>query len=128
MTRLLASTATADDHRVGALALLAGPVAERRLAPRRDGMPTGRLVRLATAVRVVDGVHRDSARLRALALVAIAARLADLDVLVLGIGKRTQRRLSGAAGFITRAQFLAGGFARRFAVFAHGGRIPVTKR
>ena len=66
----------ADDQGVGLLALLAGPVAERRLAPRGHGVAAGGVVGLAAAVRVVDRVHRDAARLRALAAVAAAAGLA----------------------------------------------------
>src|SRR6202000_2472440 len=57
-TLLLAATSAADDVTVGLLALLAGAVAERRLAPRGDRVATGRVVSLAAAVRVVDRVHR----------------------------------------------------------------------
>src|SRR5262245_13397509 len=46
------------------------------------------VVGFAATVWVIDGVHGDSARLRALALCAVAARLADLHVLVLGVGER----------------------------------------
>src|SRR4051794_39444261 len=57
-----AAPSTPDDHLVGLLALLARtPLG---LAPRRHGMaPTGALA-LATAERVVDGVHRDAAHVR----------------------------------------------------------------
>ena len=89
---LLAAPATADDHRARLLVLLAGPVAERRLAPRGLRVAAGALVGLAAAVRVVDRVHRDAAALRALALVAAAAGLADGDVLMLGVGEGPDRR------------------------------------
>src|SRR3982751_5828828 len=47
---------------------------------------------LAAAVGMVDGVHRDATALRTLALVAVASGLADLHVLVLGVGKRSDGR------------------------------------
>src|SRR3712207_5680168 len=80
---LLAAPPAADDEPVGRLLLLARAVAQRRHAPRGDRMAAGRVVRLAAAVRVVHRVHRDAARLRPLAAVAGAARLAELDELVL---------------------------------------------
>src|SRR6185295_296050 len=89
---LLSAAASAHDVAVGLLALLAGPVAERRLAPGGDRVAARRVVRLAAAVRVVDRVHRDAASLRTLALVAVAAGLADLDVLMLGVGEIAHRR------------------------------------
>src|SRR4051794_20473415 len=55
------------------------------MAPRRGGS-------LAAAVRVVDRVHRRAARLRAHAHVALAAGLADLDVLVVGVADRADGR------------------------------------
>src|SRR5919108_76592 len=84
---LLASAAAAHDVAVGRLPLLARAVAERRHAPRRARMAARRVVRLAAAVRVVDGVHRHAARLRALAAVARAAGLAELDELVLRVAE-----------------------------------------
>ena len=50
------------------------------------------LVGLAAAVRMVHRVHGDATALRALALVAAAAGLADGHVLVLGVGERPDRR------------------------------------
>ena len=85
---LLPAAAAAHDQRVGGLALLARPVAERRLAPRGHRVAARGVVRLAAAVRMVDGVHRHAAGLRAAALVALAPRLAELDVLVLGVRER----------------------------------------
>ena len=72
--------------------LLARAVAERRHAPRRHRVAAGRGRALTAAVRVVDGVHRDAARLRAHAHVALAAGLADLHVLVIGVADRADRR------------------------------------
>src|SRR5262249_51610532 len=74
----LAPPARPHDQRVRLLALLAGAVTERGLAPWRDRVAARRVVGLATAVGVVHRVHRDPAGLRALALVTVAARLADL--------------------------------------------------
>src|SRR4051794_12894708 len=51
-------------------------------------MAAGRGRALASAVRVVHRIHRGAARLRPDALVAIAPRLADRDVLMLGVADR----------------------------------------
>src|SRR4051812_43404694 len=88
----LATTAATDDVAVGRLVLLAGPVAQRRDAPRGDRMTARGGGPLAAAVRVVDGVHRRAARLRAHPQVALAAGLADLDVLVVGVADRAHGR------------------------------------
>src|SRR4051794_20273223 len=88
----LAATAATDDVAVGRLVLLAGPVAQRRDAPRGDRVTARGGGPLAAAVRVVDGVHRRAARLRAHPQVALAAGLADLDVLVVGVADRAHGR------------------------------------
>src|SRR5437763_6678864 len=93
----LPAPATADDVAVGLLVLLSRAVAERRLAPRRDRVAARRRRALAAAVRVVDGVHRGPARLRAHAEVALAARLADRDVLVVGVADRADGRAAQVA-------------------------------
>ena len=54
-------------------------------------MTTARGATLAAAVRVVDRVHRDAAVVRALAEPAIAARLAERDVHVVGVRDRAHR-------------------------------------
>src|SRR6201996_3822805 len=54
-------------------------------SPRADRVATARALALASAVRVVDRVHGNAADGRALALPAVAARLAELDVAVLGV-------------------------------------------
>jgi len=55
---------------------------------------TGGRRALATTVRVVNRVHRHTARLRADAHVTLAAGLADLDVLMIVIADRAD----GGAG------------------------------
>src|SRR5260370_1080642 len=50
----------------------------------------------AAAVRVIDRVHGDAAIVRHQALPAIAARLADRDVHVIGVGHRAERRHAAA--------------------------------
>src|SRR4029078_3366661 len=72
--------------------LLAGALALRGNAPGRDGMTAARGLALAAAVRMVDRVHRHAAPRRALALPTVAAGLADLDVLVVRVGHRADRR------------------------------------
>src|SRR5438132_11396570 len=89
---LLTSPAPANDVLVGCLSLLARAITERRHAPRRHGVTSGRGRALAAAVRVVDRIHRGAARLRPDAQVTLASRLADLDVLVLGVADRADRR------------------------------------
>src|SRR4029079_5584617 len=71
-----AATAAADDQLVGLLALLAG--AALGLAPRRHRVPATGALPLTTTEGVVDRVHGDAPHVRALALPAVAARLADL--------------------------------------------------
>src|SRR5690606_10219608 len=55
------------------------------LAPRRHRVTTTRGLALATTERVVDGVHGHTTGLGADALPAVAAGLADLDQLGLGV-------------------------------------------
>src|SRR3954451_9743817 len=86
---LLAAAAAADDVTVGLLALLAGAVADGRHAPGRLRMVAERRRALTTAVRMVDRVHRRAARLWADAHVALAAGLADRDVLMVGVADDT---------------------------------------
>src|SRR6478672_4834706 len=81
-----ARTTPADDELVAGLALLAG--AALGLAPRRHRVPPAG----ALALAAVDRVHRDPARLRAPALPAVAAGLADGDQARLAVADRTHRR------------------------------------
>src|SRR4051794_12677687 len=90
------------------------------MAPCRGGA-------LAAAVRVVDRVHRRAARLRADAHVALAAGLADLHVLVVGVADRAD----GRAALRADHAHLAGRQAQRrhVAVLGHeldrgAGRAP----
>src|SRR3954468_14691984 len=79
---LLVGLAAADDERVAGLAATCAALG---LAGRVDRVAaTGRLA-LATAVRVVDRVHGDTADGRALALPAHPAGLAPVDVGLLGV-------------------------------------------
>src|SRR5206468_3556259 len=80
---LLVRLAAADDELVAGLAPLAG--APFLLAPGRDRVATTGGLALATAVRVVDRVHGDTADGRALALPPHAAGLAPVDVALLGV-------------------------------------------
>src|SRR5699024_10118556 len=80
---LLAGPATPHDVLV---ALLVRPAcAAFQLTPRADWVTTTRGPALATAVRVVDRVHHDTAHGRALALPTHAACFAPADVRLLGI-------------------------------------------
>src|SRR4051812_10710705 len=82
---LLAAAPPADDVAVGLLALAARAVPDGRHAPGGLRMVAERRGALAAAVRVVDRIHGRAARLRAHAHVALAAGLADCDVLVVGV-------------------------------------------
>src|ERR1700733_4349662 len=83
---MLLALPLADDHLGGAL-VAARLLAHRHLAPRRRGRAARRRARFTAAVRVVDGVHRDTAHRRALPEVALAAGLADDLVLVIEIAE-----------------------------------------
>src|SRR6476659_10427440 len=79
---LLAGLAATDDLRVRGLALARTALG---LAPGGHRVTTTGRLALATTVRVVDGVHDDTADGRALALPAHAAGLAPVDVGLLGV-------------------------------------------
>src|ERR1700690_3949620 len=82
--------ATARDEFVGPL-VLAGLGALGRLAPRRDRVATTRGAAFATAQRVINRVHRNTANRRHATLPAIAPGLADVLVGMIGIGYRADR-------------------------------------
>src|SRR3954447_25654692 len=88
---LLGEVAAADDH-VRGLLVPARLVALGRLAPRGDRVATARGAALAAAVRMIDGVHRDAAVVRPAPLPAHPAGLAEVLVLVVRVGDRTDRR------------------------------------
>src|SRR6185312_12275162 len=83
--------ATTDDEAIRRL-VVPGLVALGALAPRRNRMPTARGAAFAAAVRMVDRVHRHATDHRALAEPAIAAGLADRNILTIRIGDRADRR------------------------------------
>src|SRR5215469_6490574 len=72
--------------------LVRPPGAAFRLAPRADRVATARALALATAERVVDRVHGHATHRWPLALPAVAARLAELDVALLGVADLTDGR------------------------------------
>src|SRR6185437_7338171 len=78
-----AGAAAADDQLVGFLVVGPGPAL--RLAPRRHRVPATGGLALATTQRVVDRVHGHPTGLRANALPAAPAGLADLDQLGLRV-------------------------------------------
>src|ERR1039457_21610 len=82
--------AALDDHGVGPL-VVARLHALGLPAPRRGRMAPSRSLALAAAHRVVDGVHRDAAVVRLPAEPAVAAGLADGDVLVLEVADLADR-------------------------------------
>src|SRR5687768_1629134 len=87
---LLAGLAAAHDQGVAGLVGTAG--AAFRLAVRVHRVASARGLALTTAVRVVDGVHGDTAHGRALALPAHPAGLAPVDVRLLGVADLAHRR------------------------------------
>src|SRR3954468_17257040 len=106
---LLAAAAPADDVTVGLLALAARAVPDGRHAPGGLRMVAERRGALAAAVRVVDRIHGRATRLRAHAHVALAAGLADRDVLVVGVADDAD----GRAALAANQPHLAGGEAQR---------------
>src|SRR6188472_328162 len=120
----LPSAPAAHDQAVGALVLLARAVTERRHAPRGNWVAAGGGRALAAAVRVVDGVHRGPAGLRAHAHVALAAGLADLDVLVIGVADRAHGRPAVGADHA----HLAGGQAQRRVLALLGHELDARAR
>src|SRR3954453_22743125 len=102
----LAGLAATDDLGVGGLAPAGAALG---LAPRRDRVTTTGRLALATAVRVVDGVHDDTADGRALALPPHPAGLAPVDVGLLGVADLADR---GAAADVDEAH-LTGRHAQR---------------
>src|SRR5262249_27307813 len=98
--------APADDHPVARLVGLAG--APLRLPPGADRVTATGTLALAAAERVVDRVHRHPAHLRAASLPAAPARLAELDVALLGVADLAD---SGPAGRVHPPD-LSGGHAQ----------------
>src|SRR5262245_45460471 len=88
---LTSSKPTADDQLAGGVLALARAQPHGRLAPWRLGRHADRRLALATAVRVVVGVHHHAAHLRAAAHVAAASGLADVLVLVIQVAHLSDR-------------------------------------
>src|SRR5689334_16643604 len=86
--------AAADDELARSLVLLARAVAERGLAPRSLRVATWPCLALATAMRMVAGVHRRATDLGALTQPAAAARLASRLVFVLDVTDLADGRLT----------------------------------
>src|SRR5580658_2653021 len=88
---MLLGLPAADDHLRGPL-VAARLLAHGHLTPRRGRRTAGGGARLATAVRVVDRVHRDAAHRRSLAEMALTTGLADHFVLVVEVAELADRR------------------------------------
>src|SRR5690606_35912131 len=91
-----------DDEGARALALVARLEALGLLTPGADGRATAGRTTLAAPVGVVDGVHRTAALVRLAAEPAVAAGLAEDDVLVLRVADGAHRRVALA---VEPAQF-----------------------
>src|SRR5262245_29517675 len=113
---LLAGAATTDDQGIAGLALARAALG---LAPRRDRVATTGGLALATAVRVVDRVHDDTADGRALALPPHPAGLAPVDVRLLGVADLAD---GGAAAHVDVAH-LAGRHAQLRAAALLGDQL-----
>src|SRR5262249_18492075 len=83
-------TAARDEFRCPLV--LAGLHTLGRLAPRAHRMAAARGAAFAAAERMVDGVLGDARPAGLLAEPAVAARLADVDVAVVRVGHRADRR------------------------------------
>src|SRR3954467_12294746 len=121
---LLAAAPPADDVAVGLLALAARAVPDGRHAPGGLRMVAERRGALAAAVRVVDRIHGRAARLRAHAHVALAAGLADRDVLVVGVADHAD----GRAALRADHAHLARGQAQRGVVGLLGHQLDARAR
>src|SRR3954452_10209532 len=85
-----------DDQPSGRLGAT-GPIAHRRLAPRRLGRHPRRGLALATAVRMVTRVHHDAPNLGTLAEMPGPAGLAEALVLVVEVADLPDRRHAAEA-------------------------------
>src|SRR5437588_5891472 len=92
---LLARVAARHDEFLRRL-VVAGLLALGGEAPRRDRMPAARGTALAAAVRVIDRVHRNAAVVRHTSHPALATRLADRDVHMIGVRDRADGRHAAA--------------------------------
>src|SRR4051812_19231708 len=119
---LTAGAAAADDE---LLRFLVGvPGAAFRLAPRRHRMAAAGRLAFAAAQRMVDRVHGDASRLRALALPAVAAGLTDLDQ----VGFRVADLAHGPAAVDRHAAHLGARQAQRGEVAFLGDQLDAHPR
>src|SRR5260221_9504741 len=102
------------DHAVGGL-VVAGAMAQRRLAPWRLRIATCTASALPPAVGVVEGVHGHAAHRGAEAAPAHLARLAPVLVLVVDVADLADGR---AAAHVDAAHLAAGHAQRRVLAFA----------
>src|SRR5580700_10073108 len=90
-TGLLTLLASSHDECIGAL-VVARLVAARRLAPRGHRMAAAGSLAFAAAMRMIDGVHRNSTVMRTPTRPAHTPCLADRNVLVIGVTDLSDRR------------------------------------
>src|SRR5580692_4209592 len=116
---MLAFWPAADDQTVRRL-FLARLVSLRGLAPRRLGMISFRLA-LTTAMRMVNGVHRDSTHVTALAEPSRSPGLADRNIFMVEIADLAD---SGAAIRLHHPLLARGQLEQRhLALFGHQLRL-----
>src|SRR5438045_2250192 len=101
MERAIQLFPSLHDKGVSAL-VVAGLVTLGRNTPGRARMAAAGALSFTTAVRMVDRIHRNTAVGRALTQPARTARLADRDVLVIGVGELAD---GGAAPGVDQADF-----------------------
>src|SRR5271165_4530151 len=118
----LVLAAAAADQPVTGLVRPAGTAF--RLTPRADRVAATGTLALATAERVVDRVHGHTANRRPLPLPAVAARLAELDVALLGVADLTH----GRAALHADPPDLAGRHAKRGVAALLGQQLDAGTR
>src|SRR5690606_22295524 len=87
---------TAADDVLARRLVAARLLAFGRLAPRRNRMTATRGAAFTTTMGMVNRVHHNAANMRALAEPAIAARLGNSDIRVVGVRHGANRRHAGA--------------------------------
>src|SRR5207249_11167537 len=97
--------AAADDECVGTL-VIARFVTSRRLSPRSHRMTAAGCLAFATPMRVIDWIHRHPAVMGTASQPAHPSRLADRDILVIGVAHLTDRGHAVEQNFarLTRGQ------------------------
>src|SRR5205814_8563278 len=82
---------TADDCFIRCLATIACHAALGRFALRADGVPAALGATFTTAVRMIDGVHRRAANVRAAAKPAAPTGLAPYDCIAIRVARLANR-------------------------------------